>query len=87
MYALEQQGTEEMSRGQHLHKALLHAFRPMRPGEKHGVDYFFVSKEQFEKWIETGELCEWALVYGEYKGIPKSQVLLSAASCILQASC
>ncbi len=46
----------------------------MRPGEKHGVDYFFVSKEQFEEWIQRGELCEWALVYGEYKGIPKSQV-------------
>ena len=50
--------------------------RPMRPGEKHGVDYFFVSKEQFEAWIEEGELCEWAMVYGEYKGIPKSQVWL-----------
>jgi guanylate kinase len=48
--------------------------RPMRPGEKHGVDYFFVSKEQFEEWIQRGELCEWALVYGEYKGIPKTQV-------------
>ena len=57
--------------------------RPMRPGEKHGVDYFFVSKEQFEEWIETGELCEWALVYGEYKGIPKSQVCYQ--TCILSS--
>ena len=37
-------------------------------------------KKQFEEWIEAGELCEWALVYGEYKGIPKSQVWLPAAS-------
>ena len=44
------------------------------------MDYFFVSKEQFEEWIDKGELCEWALVYGEYKGIPKSQVCSSAAS-------
>lgn len=54
--------------------------RPMRPGEKHGVDYFFVSKEQFEEWIQSGELCEWALVYGEYKGIPKSQVCRALCS-------
>ena len=37
------------------------------------MDYYFVSKEQFEEWIRAGELLEWALVYGEYKGIPKSQ--------------
>ena len=49
--------------------------RPKRPGEVEGVDYFFVSKEQFEEWIRSDELLEWALVYGEYKGIPKTQVL------------
>lgn len=48
--------------------------RPKRPGEVEGVDYFFVSKGQMEDWIQSGELLEWALVYGEYKGIPKSQV-------------
>ncbi len=48
--------------------------RPKRPGEVEGVDYFFVSKGQMEEWIQSGELLEWALVYGEYKGIPKSQV-------------
>lgn len=50
--------------------------RPKRPGEVDGVDYFFVSKEQFEEWIRAEELVEWALVYGEYKGIPKAQVRL-----------
>ena len=52
------------------------------------MDYFFVSKEQFEEWIETGELCEWALVYGEYKGIPKSQVRLFIRSrpCLMLAA-
>ncbi len=48
--------------------------RPKRPGEVDGVDYFFVSKEHFEEWIRSEELVEWALVYGEYKGIPKAQV-------------
>lgn len=48
--------------------------RPMRPAERDGVDYHFVSKEQFEEWIEQGELLEHAVVYEEYKGIPKKQV-------------
>lgn len=48
--------------------------RGRRPGEADGVDYIFVSKEQFEQWIAQGELLEHAVVYGEYKGIPKQQV-------------
>lgn len=48
--------------------------RAMRPGEKDGVDYFFVTKETFERWIEEGRLLEHAVVYGEYKGIPRQQV-------------
>ena len=49
----------------------------MRPGEVDGVDYFFVSKKQFEAWLDQGELLEHALVYGDYKGIPRSQVFSS----------
>lgn len=48
--------------------------RPRRPGETDGVDYFFVSVAEFAEMIETGELLEHALVYGDYKGIPKQQV-------------
>jgi guanylate kinase len=39
-----------------------------------GRDYFFVTKERFEQWIKTDMLLEHALVYGEYKGIPRQQV-------------
>lgn len=46
----------------------------MRPGEVDGKDYYFVSKEEFLTMIEREELLEYALVYGEYKGIPKQQV-------------
>ena len=38
------------------------------------MDYFFVSTEEFEKMIADGELIEHAVVYGQYKGIPKKQV-------------
>jgi guanylate kinase len=57
-----------------LHFVVTATSRPMRPGEVDGVDYFFVSREQFEDWITQGQLLEHAVVYGEYKGIPKQQV-------------
>jgi len=42
--------------------------RQKREGEKEGVDYYFISKEQFEKEIKEGEFLEWALVHGNYYG-------------------
>ena len=54
--------------------------RPPRPGEVNGRDYIFVSKEKFQEMLEKGELLEHAIVYGEYKGIPKRQVLDAIAS-------
>ncbi len=54
--------------------------RPPRQNEVDGVDYFFVSTEQFKTMIEKDELIEHAWVYGEYKGIPKQQVIDAFAS-------
>ncbi len=48
--------------------------RPRRANEVHGKDYFFVSKEEFAHMIEMDGLIEYAIVYGDYKGIPKQQV-------------
>lgn len=49
--------------------------RPIRPGEKDGADYFFLSKAEFEKRMKAGEMLETADVYGEYYGTPKTPVL------------
>ena len=49
--------------------------RPQRPNETQGVDYFFVSEEEFQRMIEEDELLEHAVVYKELKGIPREQVL------------
>ena len=54
--------------------------RPPREGEIHGVDYFFLLEEEFMGLMREGELLEHALVYGEYKGIPKDQVRRALAS-------
>jgi guanylate kinase len=54
--------------------------RPPRPNEVHGKDYFFYSNAEFTRMIEKGELLEHALVYKDYKGIPRAQVRDALAS-------
>ena len=54
--------------------------RPKRPGEVDGVDYHFVSEEEFAEMLARGELLEHAIVYGQHKGIPKRQVREALAS-------
>lgn len=54
--------------------------RPPRSNEVEGEDYFFVSTEEFERMIEENELIEHAVVYGQYKGVPKKQVREAMAS-------
>jgi len=48
--------------------------RPRRDNEIDGRDYFFVTKEEFARMIDEDDLIEHAMVYGDYKGIPKNQV-------------
>jgi guanylate kinase len=54
--------------------------REPRPGEVHGVDYYFLSMAEFTDLIARDELLEHNLVYGDYKGIPKEQVRHGLAS-------
>ena len=54
--------------------------RPPRQGEIDGVDYIFVSPERFAEMIDHDELLEYALVYNDYKGVPKEQVRKALAS-------
>lgn len=54
--------------------------RPPRADEVNGVDYFFVSESEFQQLIRQDELLEHAMVYGQYKGIPKQQVRDALAS-------
>src|SRR5258705_12463298 len=42
--------------------------RATRPGEQDGVDYNFISRQQFEEMVRRGEFLEWADVFGNYYG-------------------
>jgi guanylate kinase len=45
--------------------------RPMRTGETHGKDYYFIKPESFEKQISSEEFIEWAKVHSNYYGTSK----------------
>ncbi|GHF88120.1 guanylate kinase [Streptomyces thermodiastaticus] len=49
--------------------------RKPRPGEEHGVHYFFVTDEEMDKMIANGELLEWAKFAGNRYGTPRAAVL------------
>ncbi len=48
--------------------------RKQRPGEVDGVNYHFVSREEFERARDNGELLEWAEFVGNYYGTPVAEV-------------
>ncbi|HYC39805.1 MAG TPA: guanylate kinase [Chitinophagaceae bacterium] len=51
------------------------ATRKARPYEKHGVDYYFISEEEFKEKIQHEEFVEWEMVYdGKYYGTLKSEL-------------
>lgn len=52
--------------------------RAPRGGEQDGVDYYFVSDDDFEAMIDAGELAEWATVHGRLYGTPRAALEAAA---------
>ncbi len=48
--------------------------RRPREGEKDGINYHFITDEEFEALIRSGELLEWNVVYGNKYGTPKKNI-------------
>ena len=57
-----------------FHFVITATSRPPRDYEVDGEDYFFYSKDTFERLIQENAFLEYAWVYSAYKGVPKSQV-------------
>ena len=51
--------------------------RKPRPGEREGVDYFFVDSQRFEAMKSGAELLEWARVFDNCYGTPKAPVMIA----------
>ncbi|MFZ6030734.1 MAG: guanylate kinase [Chloroflexota bacterium] len=68
------------ARGFPIHFVVTATSRERRQDEVDGRDYLFVSKQAFEQMVAEDELLEYALVYGQYKGVPKEQVRQALAS-------
>lgn len=56
------------------HYVLTATTRSKRPGEKDGIDYWFISEDKFHQMVEKNQLLEWAKVYGNYYGVPKREI-------------
>jgi guanylate kinase len=56
------------------HYVLTATTRPKRPGEKDGVDYWFISEDKFHQMVKKNQFLEWAKVYGNYYGVPKREI-------------
>ncbi len=66
---------ELMKRFPELEFSVSATSRAPRGAESHGVDYHFVSAEQFQKWIEEDRFVEWEEVYaGNYYGTLRSEM-------------
>jgi len=48
--------------------------RSRRPGETEGIDYYFITREEFQKRIADGAFVEWAEVFGQYYGTPVEEL-------------
>ncbi len=81
---------ELMSRYDNYALSVSATTRAPREGEQEGVHYFFVSREEFERMIEAGELLEHAQYVSNYYGTPKSYVdkmLSQGKDVILEIEC
>ena len=63
-----------MQQHESLHYSVSATSRPMRPEDREGVSYYFVSRERFEEMIAQDELLEYAEYVGNCYGTPKSYV-------------
>ena len=63
-----------MAQREDLYFSVSATTRPPRPGEVDGRDYYFVTREEFEKMIARGEMLEYDEHARNYYGTPKAQI-------------
>ncbi|MEL6165280.1 MAG: guanylate kinase [Cyanobacteria bacterium J06641_2] len=64
-----------LSRHPELNYSISATTRPPRPGEVDGKDYYFISRDKFQRLVEKGEFLEWAEFAGNLYGTPRKPVI------------
>jgi guanylate kinase len=65
---------EILTRDKNMHLSISATTRPMRKDEEDGINYYFVSKEEFEQKIECNGFLEYTIYCNNYYGTLKSEV-------------
>ncbi len=65
---------KRLAKDPHIHVSISATTRPPGPTDRQGVDYFFVTREEFENDIRAGRFVEYAQYGGHWYGTPKAQV-------------
>jgi guanylate kinase len=65
---------ELTAQGRRVHFSISHTTRPRRPGEREGVDYYFVDRQAFERMIADGSFLEYAQVHNNLYGTSLGEV-------------
>ncbi|MDP6103001.1 MAG: guanylate kinase [Dehalococcoidia bacterium] len=60
--------------GRDWHFTVTATTRSQRPGENYGVDYLFLDRDTFHQKVRAGDFLECAEVYGNWYGVPRTQV-------------
>lgn len=63
-----------LGRDERLAYSISHTTRDKRTDEVEGEDYFFVDREEFERFREEDRFLEWAEVYGDYYGTSRGEI-------------
>ena len=64
-----------LERNENMALSISYTSRPMRGKEVDGVDYYFITRDEFEEKIKNNDFLEYAKVrYGEYFGTPKKEI-------------
>lgn len=62
-----------------LQLSISYTTREMRSGEQDGVDYHFVTRDTFQRMIDSGDFVEWAKVHDNYYGTAVADIELLCA--------
>ncbi|MCX8043408.1 MAG: guanylate kinase [Desulfobacterota bacterium] len=72
--------TQVLTKVENLRFSISHTTRRPRPGEVHGVHYYFVSREEFQDMITRNLMAEWTEIYGNLYGTARQTIEAACAA-------